>query len=178
MCTCIAFLRGINVGGRHSLPMKELIVLFEAQGCTDVKTYIQSGNVVYRHARGNVRLLADDIGSAILASHGFQPRTLILTKDDLKHAVAANPFPQAADDPKTLHLFFLADLPTSPELDAMTEIKADNEKFSLADKVLYLYAPDGIGRSKLAGKVEKLIAVDATARNWRTVNKVLELTCR
>lgn len=157
--------------------MQELILLFEVQGCTDVRTYIQSGNVVYRHARGNVRSLAEDIGSAILASHGFQPRTLILTRDDLEQAVAANPFPQAADNPKTLHLYFLADLPTSPELDAMTAIKADNEKFSLADKVLFLHAPDGIGRSKLAEKVERLLGVQATARNWRTVNKVLEMAC-
>lgn len=157
--------------------MQELILLFEAQGCTDVRTYIQSGNVVYRHARGNVRSLAEDIGSAILASHGFQPRTRILTRDDLEQAVAANPFPQAADNPKTLHLYFLADLPTSPELDAMTAIKADNEKFSLADKVLFLHAPDGIGRFKLAEKVERLLGVQATARNWRTVNKVLEMAC-
>ncbi len=178
MSTWIAFFRGINVGGRHSLPMKELVSLFEAQGCTDIKTYIQSGNVVFRHAGVDVTQLAEDIGRAILASHGFQPRILILSKNDLEQAVVANPFPHAADDPKTLHLYFLSELPPSPDLDAITGIQADNESFSLLCKVFYLHAPDGIGRSKLAGKVEKLICVDATARNCRTVNKVLELTCR
>ncbi len=84
----------------------------------------------------------------------------------LKTNVASNPFPHAADDPKTLHLYFLSELPRSPDLDAITGIQADSESFSLLGKVFYLHAPDGIGRSKLAGKVEKLIVVDATARNW------------
>ena len=96
----------------------------------------------------------------------------------LKTSVESNPFPQAADDPKTLHLYFLAELPRSPDLDAITGIQADSERFSLLGTVSYLHAPDGIGRSQLAWKVEKLIGIDATARNWRTVNKVLELTCR
>ncbi len=84
----------------------------------------------------------------------------------LKTSVASNPFPHAADDPKTLHLYFLSELPPSPDLDAITGIQADSESFSLPGKVFYLHAPDGIGCSKLAGKVEKLIVVDATARNW------------
>lgn len=177
MSVWIAFFRGINVGGRHSLPMKDLGLLFNNLGGTGAKTYIQSGNVVFQSKSGDIEKLVQDVGSVISRDHGFKPRILVLSREELQQAVVANPFPQADENPKTLHLYFLTETPIDPDLDAMTAIKATNEQLSLIDKVFYLYAPDGIGRSKLAEKVEKLLGVDATARNWRTVSKVLELAC-
>ena len=152
-------------------------MLFNKLGGSDTKTYIQSGNVVFRHGNGDIETLVEAVGGVIQRTHGFEPRILVLSREALEQAVTANPFPQAADNPKTLYLYFLAETPMKPDLVAMTAIKAGNEQFSLVDKVFYLYAPDGIGRSKLAEKVEKLLGVDATARNWRTVSKVLELAC-
>ncbi|MFQ6004135.1 MAG: DUF1697 domain-containing protein [Woeseia sp.] len=175
MAIWIAFFRGINVGGRHSLPMKELVSLFDAKGCTDVGTYIQSGNVVFK--RRSVGGLADEIGAEILASRGFEPRILVLSTAELKNAIDRNPYPKATEDPKTLHLYFLASQPEQPDLESMTGIKTDIEQFSLDEKVLYLCVPDGIGRSKLADNVDKLLGVQATARNWRTVTRVYALAC-
>ncbi len=78
-------------------------------------------------------------------------------------------------EPKTLHLYFLAVTPERPDLDALERIKGERERFVLVDGVFYLHAPEGIGRSKLAANAEKLLGIPATARNWRTVGKVMEM---
>lgn len=175
MNTIIALLRGINVGGRNKLPMRELTQLLESLGLANVKTYIQSGNVVFQSERNDLAALADEIGAAVDQSHGFKPRILLLELADLEAAVAQNPYLQATEAPKTLHLYFLEAAPTQPDLAKLNELKTEREQFELIDTVFYLHAPDGIGRSKLAEKVEKALGVAATARNWRTVSKVLEM---
>jgi len=100
----------------------------------------------------------------------------VLTAEELRNAAAANPFPSATNEPKSLHLYFLAETPQNPDVQALNQLKSDNESFKLIGKVFYLHAPDGIGRSKLAARAEKLLGVQATARNWNTVAKLLELT--
>lgn len=97
---------------------------------------------------------------------------LVFGRQELGRAIASNPFPQATHNPSTLHLFFLLEPPQSPDIDSLNTLKADSESFVLTDEVFYLHAPDGIGRSKLAARVERLLGVDATARNWRSVTKV------
>ena len=175
MNTWIALLRGINVGGRNRLPMTELVAVLEGIGCEGVKTYIQSGNVVFSRSGFTAPQLAEKIGTAVLNSHGFEPKVCLLTVAELENALAVNPFPGAEDNPKSLHLFFLAETPESPNRESFDAIKADSEDYALVAKVFYLHAPDGIGRSKLAAKAEKLLGVDATGRNWRTATKMLEL---
>lgn len=174
MTTYIALFRGINVGGANLLPMKELVALLEELGCTGVKTYIQSGNAVFRH-RAAAPGLAMKIRAAVAAAKGFEPAVLLLTEKDLARAAAANPFPEAEGDPAKLHLSFLAARPGKPDLERLEELRSRNERFELAKDVFYLHAPDGIGRSKLAAAVEKALGVAATGRNWRTVQKLLEL---
>jgi uncharacterized protein (DUF1697 family) len=93
----------------------------------------------------------------------------------MERVMRSNPLPEAESEPKTLHLYFLAAPPERPDLDALEGIKGDRERFVLGDGVFYLHAPDGIGRSKLAANIEKLLGVPATARNWRTVHKVMEM---
>lgn len=175
MQTCIAFIRGINVGGKHSVPMKWLTGELESAGLQEVRTYIQSGNVVFRSAHSDLRDLADRIGRTIEAGRGFRPRVLVMPRRDLQRAVDENPFPQAEKEPKTLHLYFLESRPETPDLQRLDAVKAEREDYWLTDSVFYLFAPDGIGRSKLAERVEKALGVPATARNWRTVNKVLAM---
>lgn len=175
MKTYIALFRGINVGGKNILPMKELIVLLEELGAHDVKTYIQSGNAVFQHKAESASQLSSKISAAIKASHGFEPQVLPLDSTEMEKVIAANPFPEAESEPKTLHLYFLDSVPQNPDLKTLEEIKKDNEQFKLIDKVFYLHAPDGIGRSKLAARVEKALGVAATARNWRTVCKIMAL---
>lgn len=95
--------------------------------------------------------------------------------NDAQRAIAANPFAQADEVPTSLHLFFLARPAQSPQLDAMNALKAPSEQFKLARRVFYFYAPKGFGISKLGRRAERLLGVEGTARNWRTVRKLLEL---
>ncbi|MEZ4637999.1 MAG: DUF1697 domain-containing protein [Caldilineaceae bacterium] len=173
MTQYIALFRGINVGGNNILPMKELVALLQGLGCTDVKTYIQSGNAVFSIAQEDKDKLADAIGAAIQQSHGFQPKVLLLTASELKDAHAGSPF--QTTEGKALHFYFLASTPTDPNLAALEELKSNGEDYLLGNSVFYLYAPNGIGRSKLAEKVERLLGVPVTARNLNTVNKLISM---
>lgn len=175
MKTYIALFRGINVGGNNILPMKDLATLLKGLGGQNVKTYIQSGNAVFQHQAGDAAGLAARISGAIKASYGFDPQVLLLDSAGMEQALAANPFPQAEADPKTLHLYFLAAAPQNPDLSTLNSLRQDNEQFRLIDTVFYLYAPNGIGRSRLAARAEKALGVAATARNWRTVCKIMVL---
>ncbi len=112
---------------------------------------------------------------AIAQSQGFRPRVLVMERDRLEEAAAANPYPQGAGDPKTLHLYFLADRPSAPRLQNLKKLQNPTEEFTLLGHVFYLYAPYGIGRSRLAGRVEDAMGVACTARNWGTVQKLLEM---
>jgi uncharacterized protein (DUF1697 family) len=175
METWILLLRGINVGGKSILPMAELVQDLESLGLRDVKTYIQSGNVVFRSSGEIPATLDADIAAKIEDRHGFRPHVLILSIDQWRDAMESNPFPEAEAEPRTVHLFFLAAAPVAPDLKSLANAKAPSERFHLADRVFYLHAPDGIGRSKLVAKTEKLLGVPATARNWRTIQKLWEM---
>jgi uncharacterized protein (DUF1697 family) len=170
-----ALLRGINVGGHNKLPMAELRELFTAVGCTEVRTYIQSGNVVFRAAAEKRKELAIRLADAIEESKGFRPAIMLLTREELETAAEANPFPEPTAEPKTLHLWFLIREPEDPDLNALGGLRTATEHYELRGAVFYLWAPDGIGRSKLAARAERALGVGATARNWRTVDKLREL---
>jgi len=177
--TYIALFRGINVVGNNVLPMRHLAALCEDLGCKNVRTYIQSGNVIFQSRRSATAPLARKIRAEIAERHGFEPHVLLLTVDEMAQAIRSNPFPEAAGEPKSLHLNFLAATPESPDLDALERLRKPNERFRLVDSVFYLHAPDGIGRSKLAANLERHLRVAATSRNWRTVCSIMELatTC-
>jgi uncharacterized protein (DUF1697 family) len=175
MKTWVALFRGINVGGKNILPMKDLVTTLENVGAQDVETYVQSGNAVFRSKEMDASLLSDRIRAAIKERHGFEPLVLLLGSEEVERVVRSNPFPEAESEPKTLHVYFLASSPKSPDLGAFEGIKGDRERFVLKDGTFYLHAPDGIGRSKLAANAERLLGVPVTARNWRTVRKVLEM---
>ena len=173
MTAYIALFRGINVGGHNILPMKELVALLRSLGCQGVKTYIQSGNAVFRLAKGKAPGLAKRIRSEIRSRHGFEPAVMLLTVDDLERAVRANPFPDGEADPSKLYLYFLDAPPGAPDLEAVESFRSASERFALVDDVAYLFAPDGIARSKLAARIERSLGEAATARNWRSVTKIL-----
>jgi len=170
MNTYIALFRGINVGGRNILPMKSLTELFESMGCENIKTYIQSGNVVFQTKQDSKLELTKQLSSKVHESHGFEPKVLLLDKSELASAVANNPFP--VEEGKLLHFFFLSEAAESPDLEKIDAAKVPTESYKLSDQVFYLYAPDGVSRSKLFAKVEKCLGVPATARNWNTVSKL------
>lgn len=177
MTRWIALLRGINVGGNSSLPMKDLREILTALGCDNPQTYIQSGNCVFDHREADPALLSTRISEEIGARFGFSPRVLLITADQLRAAIDANPYPQAVEDPKSLHFYFLAVPADKPDLDGLRNAAKETEDFKLIDQVFYLYAPEGIGRSKLAEQVEKRLGVAATARNLRSVMKIADMAC-
>jgi len=174
MATWIALLRGINVSGKNILPMAELRRELEGLGFEDVQTYIQSGNVVFRSAARSATRAADRIADAVEGAHGFRVPVLVLSAKELEGAVRKNPFPQVSAE-KFLHFSFLFETPKRPDLDALAELATKKEEFRLIDRVFYLHAPEGIGRSKLAARAEKHLGVKATGRNLRTVRKLGEM---
>lgn len=177
MKTYIALFRGINITGKHIIPMKDLKLLLEDLGCRNVRTYIQSGNVVLESDEA-IAKLSKRIGAEVNSRFGFEPRVMILRKADLAKAIAANPFPEAASEPKSLHAFFLESAAERSRLLGLEKYKKPSERFELVGKVFYLHTPDGFGPSKLADNVERVLGVPATARNWRTVLSIWELLKR
>ncbi len=175
MTTLIALLRGINIGGNNPLPMKELVALLSELGLREVRTYIQSGNVVFRSNAKDRAALAAKISATIKAQHGFAPQVLLLDADELRAAMANNPYPEAEATPSSLSLLFLAEAPSHPDLKGLEALKTSSERFKLVGKVFYLHAPDGFGRSKLAANAERLLGVPASGRNWSTVCKLAEM---
>lgn len=171
--TSIVLFRGVNVGGKNILPMNELVRDLQSLNLEYIKTYIQSGNAIIRSSRKVSATLGAQIATKIENRHGFRPHVLILSLSQLESVIESNPFPEA--EPKTLHFFFLASAPAAPDIDSLTGAKSPSERFHLTDHVFYLHAPDGIGRSKLAANAEKFLGVAATARNWRTVQRLLEM---
>lgn len=171
----IALLRGVNVGGRNTLPMQNLRAILERSGCQEVRTYIQSGNAVFRAEIENPTAFTDEVGGAIDKKHGFRPAVHLLTAEAFEAAVAANPYPEAIGEPKTLHVSFFEGTLQAELVERAREYLAVNERFEVIGNCLYLHAPDGLARSKFAARVDKALGVSATSRNWNTVSKLVEL---
>lgn len=173
MPACVALLRGINVGGHNKLPMAEFRQLLEGLGCSDVATYIQSGNAVFNcdDAAG----LDQSIGEAIERDFGFRPPVLVHEANDFARVAAENPY--AADDiePKFIHIALLFSPANDADFDRINSLQGANERYEMTDLAFYLSAPDGIARSKLAADLEKCLGVPITARNWRSISKLCEM---
>lgn len=157
------------------MPMNDLTSILEGMGLTDVKTYIQSGNVLFGAAKIDERSFASEVSEAIKATKGFAPDVLIFSLDKLVDAAQRNPFPEAENEPSRLHLSFASEVPADPDLQLLEKLRTEKERFKLIGDIFYLHAPDGIGRSKLAANIEKALGVPSTMRNWRTVTKLLGL---
>jgi uncharacterized protein (DUF1697 family) len=171
----VALLRGVNVGGARSLKMSDLRNTFECAGCTNVATYIQSGNVVFAHVEKSQAKLVELLQAAIAKAAGFAVDVVIRTKTELAQVVAQNPFPRAK--PEQLHVFFMAKKPAANALDDFDAKKFEPEKFAFVGRELYVMLPNGMGRSTLVGAlVRKAPVKDATARNWRTVQTLIAMT--
>lgn len=168
MKTYVILLRGINVGGKNKLPMKELKFLLEGVGLVDVQTYIQSGNVVCRGDACD----AVEIGRAIGDAHGFTPEVMVIEADAFLNM--AKQVPYDVSEGKLVHLFF-ANEKIKPDEAKLEKYGEGSEEYMVTGKVCYLYAPDGIGRSKLAVNMERCLRVPVTARNWNTVQTLLDM---
>jgi uncharacterized protein (DUF1697 family) len=172
MQTWIALFRGINVVGKNLLSMDELQKDLEALKFKNVRTYIQSGNVIFDSTHKSASSLSKLIAKMLMERYQLYPQLKLLEPTELIAALDSNPFPQATRDPASLHLFFLSEAPLASKTAKLKAIKTETENFRLLGKIFYLHTPDGFGRSKLASNVEKHLGVTATARNYRTVIKL------
>ncbi|MEO7092758.1 MAG: DUF1697 domain-containing protein [Polyangiales bacterium] len=164
----VALLRGINVGGRHSLKMATLREVMEACGATHVETYIQSGNVVFGHAARSAAPLQTKLAAAITKAAGFPVPVVLRTGAELAAVIATNPFAKAPVE--HLHVMFCAAQPAASAFDKVDAAVFAPERWSIGARELYLHLPNGMGTSKLAVTVSRLAPLkEATARNWRTV---------
>ncbi|MFI6103415.1 DUF1697 domain-containing protein [Streptomyces sp. NPDC051310] len=178
-----ALLRGINVGGRRQVPMAQLRALLAELGYGDARTYLQSGNAVFTAAAGTApadeQALGAELEQAIEKHFGFRVDCLVRSGPYLSAVADACPFPAAELQGKQLHVTFFSG-PVGPERYASLDREAFlPEEFSLGDRALYLYAPEGLGRSKLAEALARPAlnkGVVGTTRNWNTVVKLVEMT--
>jgi len=164
----IALLRGVNVGGNKKVEMARLRALMEELGYSDVRTYVNSGNLVFSGPRRSEKHL-----EAAIAKHfGFDVPVVLRSRDDLAEIVQANPLGEIATDPaKYLVVFCAAEATTG-----LDPADFAPETFHVRGREVYLWAPGGIGRSELAKRLAaKSIGEKSTARNWRTVEKLLAL---
>jgi uncharacterized protein (DUF1697 family) len=169
----VALLRGINVGGKTTLPMAKLREVAEGLGYDDVTTYIQSGNLVLRTS-ASASTVEKDLARAIGALGGVQPAVMVRTRAQLAKVVDGNPFVRRGEDPSSCHVVFAAKA-TKDQLAGVDLPSYAPEEAASVGKELYLFLPGGVGRSKLAGDLAKQKDAVGTMRSWRTVTKLLEV---
>ncbi len=187
MATYVALLRGINVGGRNKVAMADLKRVLDALGHTDVRTYVNSGNLVFE-ASGRASAtegdrLAGAIEQAISSELGVSPAVLVRSAAELATTAGANPY-QDESDPKKVHVVFLAGPPTAAEqavakaAEREAADKGSRDELTIIKRAVYLHTPDGFGRSVLAellSRRKSSPAATGTARNWSTVTKLLAM---
>jgi uncharacterized protein (DUF1697 family) len=172
----VALLRGINVGGKNKLPMKDLVAMFVEAGGADVRTYIQSGNVVFRASPKVAARVPGLVTAAIAERFGFRVPVVLRTADELHEATAHNPFLAAGADPAALHVLFLADAPSAARAAALDPDRSPGDAFALRGRDVYLHCPHGLARTKLTNDYfDRKLATVSTGRNWNTVLRLLEM---
>lgn len=172
----IALLRGINVGGHHAVPMAEPRGLIEQLGHTDVATYVQSGNVVFTSESSDEAAIARGIATALDDRFGFRVAVVVRGREEFARVAARHPHAAAQPDDARLHVVFLADEPGPQALVNLDPARFAPDEFTLEGRHLYAHYPNGAGRSKLTLEaIEGACGTTATARNWRTVTRLLAL---
>jgi len=179
MTTYAALLRGINVGGAKKVPMAELRTLMEGLGHSGVRTYLQSGQAVFTTDHGDEESLAAEITAAIEKTFGFSVDVIVRDHAYLAAIADDCPFPAAQLEAKQLHVTYFSQAVDADRFAGIDQQAFLPEEFRLGDRALYLYVPDGLGRSKLAEQLAKPRVnkgLIATSRNWNTVLKLVEMT--
>lgn len=173
----VALLRGINVGAGTRVPMAELRELAEGLGLADVATYVQSGNLVFSTPSLDETQLASSLEAAIATAFAVRSPVIVRTDAELATVAAAHPFAADEPQPAMLHVAFLRDAPSKADLAKLDPARSPTDRFALAGRELYLHYPGGSGRSKLTlDYIERRLGTVATARNWRTVQKLAAMT--
>ena len=176
MPVMISMLRGVNVGGHNMIKMDALRALYESLGLRDAQTYVQSGNVVFRTQAKDPASLSKKIEDGIERGFGFRPSVIVRTAPEMRDVVARNPFAKRAGiEPGKLVVTFLAGDPAPEARAKLLGINVGPEEVRIDGRELYIYFPDGMGRSKLWPLIEKALKTPGTGRNWNTVMKLVEM---
>ncbi len=172
----VAFLRGINVGGKNKIKMETLRGVFAAPGFTNIKTYINSGNVIFETAKADDKKLAEKLETAIETEFSLKIKVMVRTIAEIEEVVKNNPFDGQFENEKDLHVFFLDEELPEEKRELLLSNNNENETFAVQNREIFYLLRVGFSDS-LMGKdyIGKKLKVSATARNWRTVNKILEL---
>lgn len=177
MPVLISMLRGVNLGSHNRIKMDALCAVYKSLKLEDPRSYVQSGNVLFRTNEKNVDRLSKKIQDAIEKKFKFRPDVVVRTAAELKKVIAATPFADRPDlEPGKILVTFLVAEPPSGAEDNLTKFKDYPEELHLKGREMYIYFPSGAGRSKLPwSSVEKLLKVTGTARNWNSVTKMLAM---
>lgn len=177
MAILISMLRGVNVGPHNRIKMDALRALYESLKLEDPRTYVQSGNIIFRTKEKNSRQLAKKIQDAIQKKLGCCPEVILRTTDEMRKAVASSPFAHRTElEPGKILVTFLAEEPAREAEASLAKFKDFPEELHLKGRELYIYFPNGAGKSKLPwSTVEKFLKVTGTARNWNSVTNMLAI---
>lgn len=168
----VSLLRGINVGGNKKIKMADLRTLYQELGFEDVDSLLQSGNVVFKSTLQDISQIAEKIEEAIESQYGFHSDLFILTMDAFISAHQANPFSDKDTyDPKKVLVAFLSEIPSVESVAMLLENHQGSEIIEFIDDVVYIYFPEGMGRSKL-NPTTMFKGISATGRNLNTMNKL------
>ncbi len=178
MSRYVSMLRGINVSGQRRIKMDELRSLFESLGFGNVKTYIQSGNVIFDSRRASISKLASAIEIAIEKTFGFSVVSLVRTKADIRSPAENNPFLEAGKaDLTKLHVTFLSDKPSKSAIEGLEALDYGADQFQISGQEIYLFCPGGHGKPKLSNNLfERKLGISATTRNRKTVIALCDLS--
>jgi uncharacterized protein (DUF1697 family) len=173
----IAMLRAVNVAGHQKIGMEALKTLCSAMGWKDVKTYIQSGNIVFREVGKTPEKLARKLEDGIEAEFGFRPAVLVRTAAEMRKVIANNPFAQRDEvQPNKLLVVFMSSAPTQKTVDQVLALPCDPEEIHILGREIYIYYPEGMARPKIPlARLERILQCSSTGRNWNTVNKLLAM---
>jgi uncharacterized protein (DUF1697 family) len=177
MTVMISMLRGVNVGGHNKIKMDALRALYEFLKLRDAQTYVQSGNVIFSTDERDISRLAKRIEDGIERKFGFRPDVILRTAAEMRDVIARNPFAKRRGiEPGKLLVSFLASDPGEEARKKLRQMKCDPEELRVEGREVYIYFPNGMGRSKLpwAG-LDKMLKTPATGRNWNSVTKMLEM---
>lgn len=168
MTSYISMLRGINVSGQKPVRMEKLVALYISLGFKRVQTYIQSGNAVFESSADDPAELSRLIEKRLKQSLGFDIPVIIRTAADFRKITQGNPFNNM--DNSKLHITFLESIPDKADIEEISRARDGSEDFQLSGREVYLYCPNGYGRTRLSNQfLERILKVRATTRNWKTV---------
>jgi uncharacterized protein (DUF1697 family) len=166
----------VNVGGRNKLPMKDLVAIFAEAGCAEVRNYIQSGNIIFQATSATARKIPGTVTSQIEQRFGFQTTLVMRTAEQVRQVAENNPFLKAGESEELLSVMFLSSVPGAEAIAKLDPQRSPPDRFIVQGDTIYLHTPNGLADTKLTNAYfDSKLQTVSTARNWRTVLKLLEM---